>query len=406
MITNFFVFLFLIGLALVIARHLSTQYSKTKLVVYQWLLVYHIVLTLAYYLYAISNPSDSWAYYDKILLDFRGTSWADYYGVSTIFIEFIGYPFIKYLSLPYEGVNMVFSFFGLLGFYFFYIFIKEKIKLNHYFLGVNLVLLILFLPNLHFWSSSFGKGSIIFLGFGLFFFGINDITKRFIYIVIGALIIYHVRPHILFIVLIGVVLGFVFSLKGPNWAIRIAAVLIAVVSFAYIYNDVLQLIGIEEQEVFEESTQLTRRIKGLTRATSGVDITQYSFPMKLFTFLFRPLFVDAPGVLGYIVSFENLFYLLIVLRIFSFRFLAYLIKADYIMKAAFVAFFGVSAALAQISANLGLAMRQKSQVMILLMIVILSYLDEQKITVLKSKLIRKKKREARLRTQQVSLNST
>ena len=48
------------------------------------------------------------------------------------------------------------------------------------------------------------------------------------------------------------------------------------------------------------------------------------------------------------------------------------------MKASVLTFLGVSAALAQIAGNLGIAMRQKSQVMILIMFVILKFMDEQK----------------------------
>ena len=42
-----------------------------------------------------------------------------------------------------------------------------------------------------------------------------------------------------------------------------------------------------------------------------------------------------------------------------------------------ISFLGIAAALAQVCGNLGIAMRQKSQVMILLMFVILKYMDDQ-----------------------------
>jgi hypothetical protein len=95
--------------------------------------------------------------------------------------------------------------------------------------------------------------------------------------------------------------------------------------------------------------------------------------------LYRPLFFDAPGVLGLIVSFENVFYLLITLRLLSLKGIGFLLRSNFLVKTAFVSFLTVTIALAQIAGNLGLAMRQKSQVMILFLFVIVSFLDTEKL---------------------------
>lgn len=378
MIANIATFIVLLALSFSIANVMASQHRRTKPTVYRWLILFHVVLSLAYYLYAVFNPSDSWAYYYKVDTNFRGSSWIDFYGVSTPFIEFLGYPFVKYFGLPYESLMMIFAWLGLLGFFYFYIFFTEQVRFTHKFFGIDLILLILFLPNLHFWSASFGKGAVIFLGIGLYFYGINRVTARFIPLVIGAVLVYHVRPHVLFLMLVATAIGFAFSSKGVNWFLRAIVSLTAVLAFYYIYDDVMSLIGFDEEDLIEQSADLTRRIEGLSRATSGVDLTSYNFPMKLFTFLFRPLFVDAPGMLGWIVSFENLFYLLCFVKILRLDFVSFMLRSDYVVKTAFICFLGVSAALAQISSNLGLAMRQKSQVMMLIMFVIIAYLDDAK----------------------------
>jgi hypothetical protein len=71
----------------------------------------------------------------------------------------------------------------------------------------------------------------------------------------------------------------------------------------------------------------------------------------------------------------------------------YIIRGGFLAKSAFFSFLTVSIALAQVSGNLGIAMRQKSQVMLLLMFVIISFLDEQKIEQFKLKEARKKRME-------------
>jgi hypothetical protein len=365
----------------------------------QGVLFYHILLSFAYYGYIIFNGSDSVAYYQKVYYGFRGDSWLDFYGTSTTFIEFIGYPFIHYLAFSYEATMALFSFFGYLGFVYFYIFFNENIRYKHTCLGLNLVPLIFFLPNLHFWSSSFGKGSVIFLGLALFFYGISKLQKRLIAVAIGSVIIYHVRPHIMLIVLVSSTIGFVFSSRGVSTAWRVMFLAAASVAFFFIYQDVLTLIGIDEDQFITQGLDLTHRATELSKATSGIDIANYSLPEQLFAFLYRPLFFDAPGVLGIIVSFENVFYLLITLRLFTtWSGVKYLFRGNALTKSAFISFFTVSIALAQISGNLGLAMRQKSQVMILFLFVIVSFLDEQRY--LKTRALRlKRQRTARLQQQ-------
>jgi hypothetical protein len=352
------------------------------------LIFYHALLALTYYLYALSNPSDSKGYYIKVVRNYRGDSWLDFYGTSTTFIEFVGYPFIRFLGFTYESTMAVFAFFGFIGFVFFYIFYKERIRLNHQILSVNFLSLIFLLPNLHFWSSSFGKGSLIFCGFGLFFFAINKPISRLWAIIIGGYIIYMIRPHIFFVILIGLTLGYTFSTKGVSPLIRVLVLAVGAIMLIYIYDDIIKITGLEDESIFEDG--FSDRAGRLTKATSGIDIANYNIVEKMFAFWFRPLFFDAPGILGIIVSFENLFYLFVFASLFHPKAIAFLLKTDPITKTCFITFIGVSIALAQISGNLGLAMRQKSQVMILMMFVILKYMDEQKVVDLQRIVLRKR----------------
>ena len=360
---------------------LKSKYMFINASLLRNLFLFHVVLAFVYYMYAIFNPSDSIGYYSSILNNIKGETWMSYYGTSTTFIQFVGYPFIKFFNFSYEACMALFAFFGYVGFLYFYIFFKEHIRFKHTFFGVDLLTLILFLPNLHFWSSSFGKGSVIFMGIGLFFFGISQIRTRWVAVLIGGFIIYHVRPHIMLVILISSAIGFMFTTKGVSLSLRVLFLAGVAIAFYFIYTDVLSLVGIDEEEFLSQGLDLTHRATELTKSTSGVDITSYSLPVQIFTFLYRPLFFDAPGILGIIVSFENVFYLLITLKIFNWKGIRYLITSNFLVKTAFFSFLTVTIALAQISGNLGLAMRQKSQIMILFLFVIISFLDRQKLTV-------------------------
>jgi hypothetical protein len=354
------------------------------------LFFYHFLLTVAYYGYAVFNPSDSHFYYHKILVNYRGDTWWAFYGTSTKFIEFVGYPFVKYLAFSYEAIMVMFSFFGFLGFVYFYIFFRENVRFKHELFGFDLMKIIFFLPNLHFWSSSFGKGSLIFFGLGLFFYGLSSIRTRLLAIVLGGIIIYEVRPHVMLVILVSCALSLVFGTKGISNSWRFLFLAGATAAFFFIYKDVLAMVAIDESEFLSQGLDLTHRASELSKATSGIDIASYSLPFQVFTFLYRPLFIDAPGVLGLIVSFENVFYLAVTLKLVgSLRGIKYLITGSFLSKSAFISFITISIALAQVSGNLGLAMRQKSQVMILLLFVILTFLDSKKLGMWKAYQLKK-----------------
>ncbi|MGE0772976.1 MAG: hypothetical protein AB7K37_14770 [Cyclobacteriaceae bacterium] len=351
------------------------------------LFFYHSALAVVYYFYALSNPSDSIAYYKKVVINYRGPDWLSFYGTGTTFVEFVGYPLIKFMGLTYESVMVLFSFLGFVGFIYFLVLFKEWIKLKHRVFSIELLTLTFFLPNLHFWSSSFGKGSLIFFGLGLFFFAIGKPAERIISLLLGAYVVYMIRPHIFFVVLVAIVIGYIFSTKGISAVYRLVTLIFAGIVLFYIYDDILKFTGLEDDSIFDPD--FSERAIKLTRATSGIDIANYNLAEKLFAFWFRPLFFDAFGVLAYVVSVENLLYLLIFAYLLQPKAVRYLFRANSITKACYLTFFGASVALAQISGNLGLAMRQKSQVMILMLFVILKFLDEQKIGELRAQMRRK-----------------
>jgi hypothetical protein len=221
MVTGILVLIVTTVLAFLLIQSLKSRYPFINQAYMMKLYVYHVLLAFVYYVYATFNPSDSQFYYLKVSNGFRGPTWGDYYGTSTSFIEFIGYPFVNYLQFSYEGVMAIFAFFGFIGFIYFFIFYRENIHFKHTLFGYDLQTIIFFLPNLHFWSSSFGKGSVIFLGIALFFYGISNIKSRWVAIVFAGFLIYHVRPHIMLVMLVSSAIGFVFTTRGISVPIRL-----------------------------------------------------------------------------------------------------------------------------------------------------------------------------------------
>lgn len=356
------------------------------------LFVYHSAMALSYYLYALASPSDSKAYFVKASTMAYGPNWFDYFGISTRFVDFITFFLVNDLGFTYESCMAFFSWLGFLGFLSFYIFFVERIKVWPRIYGLRSEWLLFLLPNIHFWSASLGKGSLIFFGMGLFFFALNKPLARILPLILGGWIVFQIRPHIFYVVLIALALGYTFSTKGVAIGYRVVVLSISIFLLYNIYDDVAKLSGLEDESLFDPF--FSHRASELTKATSGIDITHYNIPEKLFAFWFRPLFFDAPGILGFIVSFENLFYLIVFVILLRPRAMRYIWRSDAITKTCLFTFLGVSFALAQISGNLGLAMRQKSQVMMLMLFVILKYLEHEKLVRIGSALRAKTQRRS------------
>ena len=348
---------------------------------------YHVFFFGVYSWYASNNLSDSWGYFSRVIYH-RGT-WFDLFGTDATFIRFLAYPFAQ-IGFNYYMLMLVFAWLGYIGFIYAYLFFREKIPVKiKIFKSIDLLTLILFLPNMHFWTASLGKGSAIFLGLMMFTYAIAKPGSRLFLLILGSVIIYYIRPHVFLFVAVGAVAGYMSGRESiPLWQKFI--VFVGLIGGLIVVQDqILAVVGlqgsgnlIEDFESFSED-----RAEDLERAGSGVDMSSYSLPVKLFTFWFRPLFFDAPNILGIIVSFENLLYLLLFLKIIKKDFIKFIRKSPALVKTSFVIFFATSFAMTFVMSNLGIIMRQKSMVMYYLFFVIYYYLAEKKY----KKIVRKKR---------------
>ncbi|WP_116106157.1 hypothetical protein [Lewinella sp. IMCC34191] len=348
------------------------------------LFCYHVLFAVVYYLYALAKPSDSKAYYrigsngvprHLFGADPESVGWIDFYGFGTTFIDFLVYPFVYLLGFSYEAAMLLFSVFGFVGFFFFYLLLAERTVYRHKFFGIDVVVLIFFFPIAHFYSASLGKGSVILAGMGMLFYGLNNMRERLPVLLIGALIVLHIRPHVMGALMASAVVGAIISNKGLKLWQKVAIVGISAFGAVPLLEVAFGSAGIESLDVEEVLSAADKRATDHLSANSAVDIQNYSQPMILFTFLFRPLFVDSPNAMGLIVSCENLLYLILFIKIISLRFVKYFVQSPWMVKTSFIAFIVISLALAQFSSNLGLATRQKTQVTYLFFIVLLSYAD-------------------------------
>lgn len=377
-----------------ILKNCKKKFSFFSIPLMNKLYFYHVFFWLVYYGYTLFNRSDSKAYFERSASEHFQGEWLSLFTTGTNFIRFIAYPFTNSLSLNYEMAMLIFAWFGYIGFVHFYIFFRENVKLKLKVWGYDLLVILLFLPNMHFWTASLGKGALIFMGLGLFAYAMRFPQKRLFALVLGSVIVYMIRPHMFMFLGLGAVLGY-FTGREKVPLYQKILVYLAFAGGIFIMSDqILAVANINEDDITGSFDQFaTKRAVGLSNAGSGVDINNYPLPLKLFTFWFRPLFVDAPGALGIFVSFENLLYVLLALKLWDKDFIPFLKQSISLVKMSLVIFLSASIALSFVMANLGIAMRQKSTVMYFLFFVIISFLEYKKQKKINLHLLKKRKQE-------------
>ena len=323
------------------------------------LFFFHFIISIGYLFYTLSSRSDSVSYF---LRTSETSSWFKLYETGTRFVGFFSWPFINVLDLSYYSMMIFFSFLGYLGILLFYIVIKENVTTTkNVFINLAPIELVFLLPNLHFWTSSLGKGSLIFFGIGLFIFGLSRFNKRILPLLLGSYLIFMVRPHILLSIIVAIIMGIFLTNKGIKpffkWMIFITAIFI----FYYLSGSVLQFTDVDSLDITSSSV-LSHRASELSHSDSGIDINNYNLFFKLFTFWFRPLFVDGLGILGFMASIENAFCLFMAFVVVRYVIVKWADWNGFFKISIFIFLLG-SFILAQVSGNLGIALRQKSQFM-------------------------------------------
>tara|TARA_R100001369_G_scaffold92896_1_gene141044 strand:+ start:52944 stop:54158 length:1215 start_codon:yes stop_codon:yes gene_type:complete len=354
------------------------------------LYLYHLVFYGVYTWYAYNNPSDSKNYFNE--LEVHTGSWFDLWGTDTTFINFLSYPFYQ-LGFNYDMLMVTFAWFGYLGFLYAYLFIREKIPIKiTVFKKLDLLTLILFFPNMHFWTASLGKGSAIFLGLMMFTYAIIAPKARMRLLIFASAVIFYIRPHVFMFVAVGAILGYMSGKeKIPLWQ-KFMVFVVMIGALVLLQDQILGVMNLQNSENLIEDFEAAaeKNSEDLSTAGSGVDMSSYPLPLKLFTFWFRPLFIDAPNILGLITSVENLLYLLLFFKICKKDFIKFIRKSPALVKMSLVIFFTASFAMTFVMSNLGIIMRQKTMVMYFLFFVIYYYLAEKKYVKL---IALKKKRE-------------
>ena len=331
------------------------------------LLLYHTGMSVFYYFFQSWPPYDTSFYY---LTALGSTDMSDFSHVGGDYVCLILYPFVKYLHLSFFSGFMLFNVIGFLGLLFFYIALKELIQGNDR--AGKFLNIFFFLPGLSYWTAPISKESPVFLGIMLIFYALIKPSQRIIYFALGGLVIALIRPHVLVMIILALLVAMVFLAK-TRLIQKLIVVPLLVILLVAAYPLVLERtqletinVGIAEEFIEQQGVNWG--------GGSGVDIQNYNSLFKLFTYLYRPLFVDIHSVPMAIASCENLLYLLITWQLLSFKFLKFVKDEKNLFLSFNLLYFFIGAVLmSHTEGNLGTAMRHKVMIMPSLLVLFLLY---------------------------------
>ncbi|MFC0263498.1 hypothetical protein [Fontibacter flavus] len=333
-----------------------------------YLLFYHLFFSLFFTWYILNFGGDSKGYWGMVMEQvlIKGEiTWFSYFGTSTTFILWLCYMPSKILGLSYLTGNILFGFLGFIGIRYLFVLVATKFPVNHYVLNLPLFPLIFYIPNLHFWSSGVGKDSISFWAIAWFLFAIQEYKSRWWQAGIALFFAYYTRPHIgqalIGAIAIALVLG---SEIKISYKIFLGA--LALIGTSYLSSTTLDFLEISDFSL-DEMTGKAEKTAFLLKSgnvKSGVDISSYPWPLRIFTYMFRPLFLDAHNVMALLSSFENALYLYLSFFIYRNWTPEALRDMPVFLKTGIIMFIPITLAFANSLGNLGVIMRMKNMTMI------------------------------------------
>lgn len=350
-------FVGIVGLLLALASAYVARpwESREKSVVFVTLFLLHTAASIAYYYVALSIGADAIMYFD----DPYGI-YGNYWGLGTLFVVHL----VQYMRELIGGTMLDhFMLFQAIGFWGI-IFMAKTFDEIFQELDVSrpvYIFLVLFLPGLHFWTGAIGKDAPLFLGVALSVWAMMRIGKRFPVFALAVAIMMLFRPHIALLALGSLTLAILIDARTRLW-IKGAILGVIFLGLGSVVAGVEATFMLDLSSAESMADFLTRNVS----VESGADaaIVEGGFMVKLVSLLFRPFFIDAQDMMGYVASAENLVLALIFgYLVWNIGLVSKLFMKVMYLRFSVIFFVALTILLALVNFNVGLGLRQKMMVM-------------------------------------------
>lgn len=322
---------------------------------------YHLLFSFLFYVYTQNNSADANGYW-RIAKEASVQDLEHYIasGPGTFFVYVLNYFPSNILDLHILTGTFLYSLLSFIGLFLFYRLAKFYIPYNTKLLGVNLFPAIFFLPSIHFWTAGVGKDTLMLFCIGLFAFSAARLKKRNVGILLAMGLAYMIRPHVFVLLLAAFSFAYLFTSKIMGYKRFFLFLFLALISIL-VLPKVFEYANIDNYSVDSVFSRIDKQAENLSgsRIGSSFDISSYSYPMRFFTFLFRPLFFDARSVLYLLASFENLLLLVFTIKMIRSKPIRTFKESSLVFKGFLIFILFGTFLFSSVLGNLGIILRMK-----------------------------------------------
>lgn len=342
------------GLIIAFIGQMVKQKPVVTLALYAW----HTVFCLAYVFIAIKNSGDAIGYYmrsfDRFLIFDLGTN------AIVMFVSF----FTTTLGFSFLATSLAFNVIGALGLVFFLAALRHAQQGMHWSFW-----LVLLLPSVSFWSAGIGKDPLSFFATTLFAWWIATGGVRVWPMVVALVVMGFARPHIAIVMAgTGAMFTFIQARQSPMRAA--AGLFLMIVGGIYLLPTVLQTMNLETFDMENIGDMIESRESKNLMGGSSIEISGMPLYLKVITYLFRPMPFEAADAFQLLNSAENMVLLLMVIGASALFIRRMNQRSGWQMFPLLIMSLFLILLLSQITANLGIAVRQKWMALVPLFVVL------------------------------------
>lgn len=267
---------------------------------------WHTAFCIVYIGYVSTVGGDALGYYRASLsgyIDFT---------LGTAAVEALTMLFSGILGMSLLGTFLGYNLLGTIGLLAIDASFQEAVRDRPRWVALIATIMVL-LPSVSFWSSAIGKDSVAFLAAGLVLWAARDLRRHMPLMATGIMVMLLVRPHIATLMVAAIAVSMLFQ-SHAGVARRVGITLLALGATATMVPLAIRMAGLGQgADMADIAAYIEDRQYYNLDSGSSIDISTMTLPMKMFTYLFRPLPLEAHNLPALAASLDNMMLLGLVL---------------------------------------------------------------------------------------------
>jgi hypothetical protein len=330
------------------------QATRPRVAIFVAVYLVHLAISVLAYQLHLSGGGDADLYYQ----DPYGTYDSEGFGLSTIFIIFLTQLIKRTLDATMLDLFLIYQSIGFMGI----VFLMRSFQEVYEDLQIaqpSSTWWLLFLPSMHYWTSAIGKDALFFFSTCMAVWATIAMRRRAPAFAAASVIMFLVRPHIAALALGSLALSVIWTRKSSLFS-RLAIFAVAAAGCTFALVTLKSSFAVDMTSVEGVSGVLEGRDRLVESDNLGGSGVNASFPIRLLSLLFRPLFFDVSNLPGLVASFESVLLMIFVgLLIYRARTLGALLRGVLVVRFTFIYSVITIVGLSLVYYNVGLGLRQK-----------------------------------------------